>query len=592
MKNKVVKSFICFALLLMFIVGSIPAFAEIDSNNAQSVIDSIIDYKTDYSVQDWINGEISKNAGVSSDWYVVGLSQYKSGYDFSSYETALKNYLVQNEEYSASSRQKLALALMAAGSTDTYIYKTLNNSIGKLGVMSWIYGLHLLNNGYTSNDYTISEVKSKLLSLQKDDGGWLVSGKLSEVDPTAMAVQALSPHYKNDAAVKAAVDKALEFLSSQQNSNGDFSSYGVPNPESAAQVLVALCSLGIDAKTDSRFIKGGNTLFDGINTYRLSDGSYCHKQGGTFSENATVQVFYSMVSYLRMQRGQSGLYILDNAADYNDLKIPETKPQTNESASSNTSKETSQAQNAVSSDTQNAASQAAPNATASGSSESTGGVASADDAMVENDSEASSQAQNTEPEENKQTSPKKKSVSYKVWVCLAIVFTAVGVCVLLYFLKKGNKSNYILVAAIGAVAILIVLFTNFQSTDSYYGVENKKKNSIGSVTLSINCDAIPDKSAEHIPDNGVILDSTEYQIEAGESVYDILLQATTKNKIHLDTGGENDTVYVKGLNNIYEFDFGEASGWKYSVNGEEPSESSGQYELSPNDNIVWFYSIE
>ena len=580
MKNKILKILICFAILLSFVVGLFPVNAAFDHNNAQSVIDSIIDYKTDSSIQDWINGELSSKAGISSDWYVVGLSQYESGYNFSSYEKALKKYLAENEEYSASSRQKLALALMAAGSTDSYIYTTLNDSIGKLGVMSWIYGLHLLNNGYTSNDYTISEVKTKILSLQKEDGGWFITGKVSEVDATAMAVQALSLHYKNDTAVKIAVDKALVFLSSQQNSNGDFSNYGVPNPESAAQVLVALSSLGIDAKTDSRFIKSGNTLFDGINTYRLSDGSYCHKQGGTFSENATVQVFYSMVSYLRMQSGKTGLYLLDNAPSYVELQKAEPS-KSDESVPTGTTQSgiptTSGAENssqAESETTSSNASQPVDN----GNSEQSGDA-------LQNTSDPSTETQESGNNTQKPTTEKGKGIGYKLWVSLAILCASGGVCVLLYFSKKGTTSNYLLVAIVGAMVIAIVLFTNFQSTDEYYSDAGKlKENAIGTVTISINCD--------EVSENGKILEDTKYQIESGDTVYDILLEATKDNKIHLDTGGENDTVYVKGLNNIYEFDFGEASGWKYSVNGEEPSESSGQYELSPNDIIEWYYSIE
>lgn len=589
MKNKIKKILVCVVICIALITGIMPVSAELDHNNPQSVIESIIDYKTDSSVQNWINGEISAKAGISSDWYVVGLSQYGS-YDFSSYERALKKYLSEREEYSASSRQKLALALMAAGSTDSYIYKTLNDSIGKLGVMSWVYGLHLLNNGYKAQEYTTAEVISKLLSLQKDDGGWLVTGKASEVDPTAMAVQALAPHYSSDSAVKTSVDKAISFLSSAQNDNGDFSSYGVPNPESAAQVLVTLSSLGIDAKTDRRFIKNSNTVFDGINTYRLQNGGYSHKQGGEYSDGATVQVFYSMVSYIRMQSGKSGLYLLDNAPKYEELEMPNTKPQNSSSTQQSTSTVVSQTQNAVGSSTQSSI-----NPSSNDAASYTSEIVS-DSVIDETDSDAENSTSDDlefAEKEKESLSQNKKSISYKVWVCIAIVLIAVGVCIWLYFGKKGNKSNYLLVAGLAAVAILIVLFTNFQTTDSYYGSsDSEKENAIGQVTMSIVCDDIPDKSAEHIPNNGVILENTEYSIEAGDTVYDILLEATQSKKIHLDISGESDAVYVRGLNNIYEFDFGEASGWKYKVNGEEPSESCGQYELTPKDKIVWFYSVE
>lgn len=578
MKNKLFKIFICFSILLSFVVGLMPVVAAFDHNNAQSVIDNIIDYKTDSSIQDWINGEISNKAGISSDWYVVGLSQYSSGYNFSGYEKALKKYLSENEEYSASSRQKLALALMAAGSTDSYIYNTLNDSIGKLGVMSWIYGLNLLNNDYISEDYSIAEVKDKILSLQKGDGGWLITGKVSEVDATAMAIQALSPYYKNDVAVKVAVDKALVLLSSQQNSNGDFSNYGVSNPESAAQVLVALSSLGIDAKTDSRFIKGGNTVFDGINAYRLQHGGYCHTKGGAFSENATAQVFYSMVSYVRMKSDKTGLYILDNAPGYAELqKTVTNNPQvsvptdTTQTGAPTTSSIEDSSQEELETTSSNAS-----QITDSGNSEQ-------NDNTLQNADKPSTEIKDSSSNTQKPTKEKEKGIGYKLWTCIAIVLVAGGACALLYIRKKGTKSNYLLVAIACVIAIAIVLFTSLESNDDYYNDSGKvKENVIGTVVISINCD--------DISEDGTILNVTKYQIAEGDTVYDILLEATKDNKIHLDTGGENDTVYIKGMNNIYEFDYGEASGWKYSVNGKEPSESSGQYELSPNDTIVWFYS--
>ena len=78
----------------------------------------------------------------------------------------------------------------------------------------------------------------------------------------------------------------------------------------------------------------------------------------------------------------------------------------------------------------------------------------------------------------------------------------------------------------------------------------------------------------------------------GETVYDILREAAVKNKIHLETNGNADTAYVEGINNIYEFDFGDLSGWTYFVNGSRLSLGCGEYKLAPNDKIEWVYSIE
>jgi hypothetical protein len=86
----------------------------------------------------------------------------------------------------------------------------------------------------------------------------------------------------------------------------------VPNPQSTAQVVVALSALGIDCEQDQRFIKNGNTLFDGIEKYRTADRRFSAKEGGEFNYTATVQSFYAAVAYLRMCEGRAPLYVLDN----------------------------------------------------------------------------------------------------------------------------------------------------------------------------------------------------------------------------------------------------------------------------------------
>ena len=284
MRNKLLKIIIYCLSVVALLTGYIPVNATENNQTvgeAKSFIDGIVDYKLNASgaesIQQWIDGELTQNAGLSSEWYIIALSQ-SGNYDFSKYEKALLKYLSQNKVYSASSRLKYALALVASGSTDEYIYTTLNDSIGQQGVMSYVFGLHLLNNGYTSEQYSLASLKDKILSLQLSDGGWAVAGTNSDVDVTAMTIQALAPYYNNDSKIKAAVDKALALLSDRQKPSGAYTSYGIENPESTAQVLVALSSLGIDCMSDSRFIKNECTLFDGIEQYLL-DKHYMRKHG-------------------------------------------------------------------------------------------------------------------------------------------------------------------------------------------------------------------------------------------------------------------------------------------------------------------------
>ena len=103
-------------------------------------------------------------------------------------------------------------------------------------------------------------------------------------------------------------EKALACLSSLQDAQGGFGSWGTKANESTCQVLVALCELGIDVD-DSRFVKNGNTVVDDILDYYQQDQGFVHTQDGSGNSGmATEQAFYALVSYLRVQAGQNALY--------------------------------------------------------------------------------------------------------------------------------------------------------------------------------------------------------------------------------------------------------------------------------------------
>lgn len=540
MKNKFLSALVCF-LAIVLILGALPCNAHgsgADGDKIDDMFSGILASKgaeDSAGVQQWIDGELAENAGVDSEWFILALSQYGE-YDFSSYEAALLSYLEENTVGSASSRLKYALCLAAVGSTDGYIAKTMNDSIGEQGLMSFVFGLHLLNNGYESDRYSVSDITEKLLELQCSDGGWAIMGQYGDIDSTAMTVQAFAPYYKTDANIKTAVDKAIALLSEKQLDGGDYSSYGVSNPESTAQVLVALSSIGIDAKTDERFIKNGNDLFDGIEKYRLEDGSFCHKEGGEANGTATVQVFYAMVSYLRMKNGQTPLYILDNADPENAKPAP-ISPSDTENNTNEPEKQPS-------------------------------------DTTVNSNTE-----QSTEPKSN-----------YKWWVSLVIVGIGSIVCVLLFVLKKRNVKNFIAVILVCAVSITVVCVTNIKSADGYYnGNAETKENAIGTVTLTIRCDTVAGR-AEHIPENGIILDVTEFAIAEGDSVYTVLTEAARKHKLQFENDGDGTYVYISGINYLYEFDYGDLSGWVYKVNDKRPSVGAGEYKLKDGDAIEWHYT--
>ncbi len=307
----------CLLCLVLLCAAGLPlARAEMDTNDAAGRVDAllggILAYQLERTgsadIQAWINGELVQNAGAGSEWNVFALSRM-GDYDLTSYCEALRAYVQNAGTLSASTRQKYALAFLAAGESNDFVQKTASESIGAQGVMSWIYGLHLLNNGIDGS-LTAQQTVEALLKLRLADGGWALRGEVSDVDVTCMALQALAPH-SGDEAVKEAVWQAVGMLSSRQMAEGDFASFGAANPESAAQVVIALAELGVNAFEDERFIKNGFTLLDVIERFRLEDGSFCHALGGAANANAATQVMQALIAWQRMMDGREGLYHLE-----------------------------------------------------------------------------------------------------------------------------------------------------------------------------------------------------------------------------------------------------------------------------------------
>ena len=89
--------------------------------------------------------------------------------------------------------------------------------------------------------------------------------------------------------------------------------------------------------------------------------------------------------------------------------------------------------------------------------------------------------------------------------------------------------------------------------------------------------------------DGVIAqDYVEY--EDNMSAYDALKILADNYEISVKTSGIGQTVYVKGINGLMEFDYGSRSGWKYKVNGSYPSVGAGGYVLKDGDQVEWIYT--
>lgn len=120
-------------------------------------------------------------------------------------------------------------------------------------------------------------------------------------------------------------------------------------------------------------------------------------------------------------------------------------------------------------------------------------------------------------------------------------------------------------------------------------------------TFSIECSTILNNLAdlaqeklEMVPSNGMILATTTVTFFEGESVYDVLQRVCKENGIHMEASWTPiyNSAYVEGINNLYEFDCGNESGWMYRVNGWYPNYGCSRYQLAQGDVVEWRYTCK
>ena len=150
---------------------------------------------------------------------------------------------------------------------------------------------------------------------------------------------------------------------------------------------------------------------------------------------------------------------------------------------------------------------------------------------------------------------------------------------------------------VAAAFTALIWLTNIESKENFYAGSGTSGEKIGTVTMSIFCEKLSEKySGEYIPEDGVILPATDFELNAGESVYDILIKAAKEYNIQTEskgvTGKTGRMVYVNGIGYLYELQYGDLSGWMYKVNGKAPSVGCGEYEPANGDKIEWLYTLE
>jgi len=128
-------------------------------------------------------------------------------------------------------------------------------------------------NGYSTN-FDRQAAVQYMVYQQDSGGGFDESGWGVDVDSTAHALISLVP-YREQADVKPAIDKALEYLKSQQYANSGFGGWGSVNPDTTAVVIEALIALGIDP-TAPEWVRGDKTMVDVLIEFQSGQGWFVY----------------------------------------------------------------------------------------------------------------------------------------------------------------------------------------------------------------------------------------------------------------------------------------------------------------------------
>ena len=273
---------------------------------------------------------------IGGEWAVIALA--RSGYAapqsyWDDYYSRVKQEVLacrgvlHARKYTEYSRVVLALTAIGADPSDVGGYNLLT-PLGDYDKTVWqgingaIWALLALDSGdyampqnsAAKTQATREKYVNAILAAQCGDGGWRMgSSGASDADLTAMALQALAP-YRTQTEVAAAVERGLHCLSALQSADGGFASGGVSNAESAAQVVIALCTLQIDLRAEE-FVKGGSSALDALLRFAAADGGFRHSAEDSGSNAmATEQALLALAAVARANTGGSGLYEMNDAA--------------------------------------------------------------------------------------------------------------------------------------------------------------------------------------------------------------------------------------------------------------------------------------
>ena len=334
------------ALLAALAVALTVPLSFISAPAASYAADSGVKLSKAYSATKTKLKSIGDEAGWSADtdWIVFSLARAGelSSTDGNKYYSAVRDKVTarasaQLNADGPAENCRTILALTAAGQDVTNVsgYNLLDPLadaayVSKQGISGPIWTLIALDskgynipayqgsqNGQTTRESLIKSILGAQLSSSGKKTGWTASGSAADVDLTCMAVTALAPYYDTMTEVTSAVDAAMAWLKSVQDSTGGFSSGSTKSSESDSWVMVALATLGLNPHTASDYVKNKNSAVNALLSYFVDGGGFKHVSDNAKANNlASIQAFYAMTAYYRLLDKANALFNLGDAGKY------------------------------------------------------------------------------------------------------------------------------------------------------------------------------------------------------------------------------------------------------------------------------------
>ena len=345
-KNKKIgmRNFICIMLGVVMAASLFSCPVTYASNGGSEYLiaaKEIIEWKKDSlhipRKEDLFSKQFLTGAGTSSaDWYAIAMGRLGFSNSYYAYiDVAEKNIVDryqskdQLDRIRATEWHRSGLAILSCGGDPTQLKDGKINLVqdgsynrGKKmplaaqGNNALFWGLILMDAmRYKIPDDAVDHrenVIQSILEKQHMDGGFTFGGK-SSPDATGMALQALAPYYNSMETTRVAIDKAIKYLSNEQQSNGRLLSGGEENCESIVQAIIGLCSVGINPDVDERFVKDGHSLVQAMMSFRQPDGGFGHLPNQEKSDSiASEQVLLALTALDRFDKRLHNLYDFRN----------------------------------------------------------------------------------------------------------------------------------------------------------------------------------------------------------------------------------------------------------------------------------------